>query len=106
MPKNNGISPAEAYASKKASEWVYDSHGYCSFTAGRFAGVIRQAYADGAASVMSTASLTPQQREAIVTVLNKCIAGGTSDLRDALGQTNAEAASMMRILNRVVEKLV
>lgn len=49
--------------------------------------------------------LTQRQCDAVVDVLNERIAGGTDDLRDALGLTNKAAAEMMRILDRVLNKL-
>ena len=50
-------------------------------------------------------TLTDRQADAVIDVLNERIAGGTDDLRDALGLTNKAANEMMRILDRVLHKL-
>ena len=49
--------------------------------------------------------LTKLEIDAILDVLNERIAGGSEDLRDALGITEKEAEQMMTRLERAAEKL-
>lgn len=105
MPKHDPTA-AEMYASNKADAWVYDVYGQRPFTRTGIEAVIRSAFADGAASAMSKGTLTVKQREAVLDVLNERIAGGVDDLRDALGLSKREAGDMMRILERVTNKLM
>lgn len=98
-------TPAELYAHEKSGEWLYDAQGYCPFARHKLEFLLRLAHEAGAAGVTKTSALTPKQREAVVAILNERLAGGTEDLRDALGMTNKEAADMMRVLERVTVKL-
>src|ERR1700722_11852324 len=98
-------TPAELYANEKAGEWLYDEKGYCPFARHKLELLLRLAFEAGAASVVKTSALTPKQQEAVLDVLNERIAGGVDDLRDALGLEPKEAREMMRILERVTNKL-
>ena len=49
--------------------------------------------------------LTKLEIDAVLDVLNERIAGGSEDLRDALGITEKEAEQMMTRLERAAEKL-
>lgn len=102
MPKHD--YPTE-YAIEKAGEWLYDKDGYCPFTRHKLESLLRLAFEAGATSIKKTAALTPNQREAVVAVLDERLAGGQDDLRDALGLTHREAGDMVRTLQRVRNKL-
>lgn len=102
MPKHDY---PEEYAIEKSGEWLYDKDGYCPFSRHKLAELLRVAFESGAASIKKTAALTPNQREAVVAVIDERLAGGQDDLRDALGLTQREAGDMFRTLERVRNKL-
>jgi predicted transcriptional regulator len=49
--------------------------------------------------------LTKAEKEAVLDILHERLAGGTEDLKDALGISEKEADKMMERLNNVVLKL-
>jgi len=49
--------------------------------------------------------LTKAEKDAVLDVLNERVAGGTEDLRDALGISDKEADQMMARLENVIRKL-
>ena len=51
------------------------------------------------------AKLTRKEKDAVIDVLNERLAGGTSDLKDALGISEKDAERMMVRLENVVRKL-
>lgn len=103
MPKHDY---PEEYAKEKAGDWLYDKDGYCPFTRFRLESLLSAAFIAGAASIKKTASLTPNQQDALVAVLNERISCGVGVIKSSLGLTDREAKDMMRVLERVRNKLI
>jgi len=106
MPKLDPTTRAQQYAEEQAGNWVFDSDtGYCPFTRTRLEGVILRAHQDGAASAMKTGSLTALQQQSVLLILKQRLSSDEYDLAREFGMTLRDAKEMLRVLQRVADKL-